>query len=146
MLMMKALRLRLNSCLLVLKKYENVMKPLNHARNSVKKWSGVVEDYIPIHNFFDSTKANYADMKHRAILHSTFGIFLVEKVFGTYITNSDGRRVSVRDIGEQHVLEDLGTIPTMERWLRNMPREDWMYGTRRGKSGKTRHIPFDNVD
>ncbi len=33
------------------------------------------------------------------------GIFLGEQVFGANITNSDGKKVSVRDIGEQHVVE-----------------------------------------
>ncbi len=33
------------------------------------------------------------------------GIFLCEQVFGANITNSDGKKVSVRDIGEQHVVE-----------------------------------------
>lgn len=121
------------------------MKPLNHARSSVKKWGGVVEDYIPLHDFFDSSKSVMADMRHRAILHSAFGIFILEKVFGTYITNSDGKKISVRDIGEQHVIEDLGFIPSMERWLKNLPMEDWMFGSRKGKSNKTKHIPF-NVD
>lgn len=90
------------------------MKPHLHANSSVRKWGGRREDYQPIHDFFDSTKAALPDMRHRAVLHNAFGIFLAERVFGTLITNSDGREVSVRDIGEQHVLEDLGTIPTLE--------------------------------
>lgn len=120
------------------------MKPLIHAKSSVRKWGGVVEDYIPIHDFFDSSKACVPNMRHRAILHSAFGIFLVEKVFGTYITNSDGRRISVRELGEQHVIEDLGFIPTMEKWLTNLPREDWMYGKRRFKNKET--IKFKDED
>ena len=105
------------------------MKPLVHARISVKKYGGVVEDYLPLHDFFDSSKAAVADVRHRAILHSAFGIFVLERVFGTYITNSDGKDVSVRDIGEDHVLQDLGFIPTMSNWLDKMPIEPWMSGT-----------------
>ena len=112
------------------------MKPLIHAKNSVRKWGGCVEDYIPLHDFFDSSKATLPDLRHRAILHSSFGIFLLERVFGTYITNSDGRKVSVRDVGEQHVMEDMGFIPTVERWLRNTPIEEWMFGTVRKKRSK----------
>ena len=33
----------------------------------------------------------------------------------------DGREVFVRDIAEQHVLEDLGHIPSLSDWLREMP-------------------------
>lgn len=76
------------------------MKPYCHARNSVKKWGGVLGDYLPIHNFLDSSKAHVADMRHRAILHSSFGIFIAEQVFGVFITNSAGTTVQVRDVAE----------------------------------------------
>lgn len=102
------------------------MKPLLHSKNSVKRYGGNIDDYIQIHDFFDSTKAAYPNIKHRCILHNSFGIFLAERVFGTYITNSDNKKVSVRDIGEDHVIEDLGHIPTIEKWLQNMEIEHWM--------------------
>lgn len=117
------------------------MKPLKHAQNSARKWGGVAEDYQEIHDFFDSSKAAIADVRHRAILHSAFGIFLAERVFGTYITNTAGRKVCVRDIGEQHVLEDLGTIPTMGDWLRHIDIQPWMGGQSR-KQDKPKHIPL----
>jgi hypothetical protein len=114
------------------------MKPLYHAQLSVKKYGGIVEDYLPVHNFFDSSKDNIADVRHRAMLHSTWGIFLVEKVFGEYITNSDGKKVCVRDLGEDHVAEDMGgKIPTMEQWLRHLPIEKWMHGRSNSKHVKT---------
>lgn len=117
------------------------MKPLLHAKSSVRKWGGKVEDYLPIHDYFDSSKAALADVRHRAIFHSAFGIYIIEHIFGTYITNSDGKQVSVRDIGEQHVVEDLGFIPSMEQWLRNIPMQDWMNGKRTKKNAK--HIPME---
>jgi len=106
------------------------MKPFQHARISAKKYGGKAEDYQHLHDFFDSSKQTLADMRHRAILHSAFGIFLLERVFGTTITNSDGKKVCIRDIGEDHVMQDLGFIPTVERWLRNLPVEDWMLGSK----------------
>lgn len=112
------------------------MKPFKHAQNSVRKYGGIPSDYQEIHDFFDSSKACVPDIRHRALLHSSFGIFMVEKVFGTAITNSDGKFVSVRDIGEDHVIEDLGFIPTVEKWLGNIPIADWMMGTSRGKTVK----------
>lgn len=120
------------------------MKPFQHAKNSAKKYGGVPEDYQHIHDFFDSSKATLPDMRHRAILHSSFGIFILERVFGTTITNSDGKKVCVRDLGEDHVVEDLGFIPTPERWLKNMPMEDWMGGSRR--SSAKRFIPMKKVN
>ena len=91
------------------------MKPLLHANISVKTHGGHVDDYLPIHNFLDSSKACMPDMRHRAILHSAFGCFLVEQEFGVYLTNADGKRISTRDIAEEHIIQDLGFIPTVEQ-------------------------------
>ena len=92
-------------------------KPWIHAKSSARKFGGTPEDYIDIHQFMDSSKACLPDVRHRAVLHSSFGCFIVEKVFGIVLTNSDGKEFSPRDIAEQHCLEDMGTIPTLEDWL-----------------------------
>lgn len=109
------------------------MKPHVHTKNSVNRFGGKPEDYQALHDWFDQPKAALPDVRHRAILHSAFGIFLLEQQFGKTITNSDGKVVSVRDIGEDHVVEDLGFIPTVERWLQRLPLEAWMMGSLRGK-------------
>lgn len=109
--------------------------PYHHALSSVKKWGGCVEDYQRIHDWFDASKEHMADFRHRALRHHSEGIFLSEKIFGKTITNSDGRVVPVRYVGEQHVNEDLGRIPTVADWLRCIrPSDDdaWMFG--RGKN------------
>ena len=107
-------------------------KPYIHAISSAKKWGGVPEDYIKYHDWMDQTKAHIADSRHRAILHSSFGIFLGEQFFGTTIKNSNGREIPVRSILELHVLEDFnGFIPTMQDFLSVMKLEPWMNG--RGK-------------
>jgi hypothetical protein len=113
------------------------MKPHLHAKSSVNRYGGVLEDYIKIHNYMDNTKSAMADHRHRAILHSSYGIFIVEDVFGVTITNSEGRVVSVRDIAEDHVIEDLGFIPSMENWLMNMQIQPWMSGTERNRAKST---------
>lgn len=102
------------------------MKPIFHAKKSAKKYGGKPEDYIAIHDFIDSSKQCLPDARHRALLHSSFGCFLVEKVFGHIITNSNGREVSTREIAEDHVAEDMGFIPTVEKWFKHMPLEPWM--------------------
>lgn len=105
------------------------MKPYVHAKNSVKRYGGTIEDYMPIHDWFDSTKAAYPNFQHRAILHNSFGIFLAEQLFGTTITNSSGKVVSVRDVAEDHVKEDCaGRIPTIQDWLGKLEPEAWMLG------------------
>ncbi len=118
------------------------MKPLIHAKNSAKKHGGNWEDYIDIHNFMDSSKSAYASMEHRAIFHSAFGIFIVEKTYGVSIKNSEDKLVSVRDIAEDHVIEDLGFIPSLDSWLKNMTPQDWMFGGRR-KEVKQKFIKID---
>lgn len=97
-----------------------------HAVISAKKWGGVPEDYQAIHGWFDGSKAILADMRHRALRHHAEGIFMAEQVFGVTITNSAGRTVPVRLIGEQHVLDDLGHIPSFADWARAIAPARWM--------------------
>src|SRR3990167_1599890 len=87
-----------------------------HALSSVRKWGGVVEDYMPLHQWFDQSKAIFADPRHRALRHHAEGIFMLETLFGPTIVNADGRTVPVRLVGEQHVREDLGFIPSFADW------------------------------
>lgn len=120
----------------------DLMKPHLHARLSVKKYGGKLEDYLPIHNFIDHSKSSVPDVRHRAMLHSSWGCYLVEQVFGVLLTNSDGKDVSTRDVAEEHIIQDLGFIPTLEHWLRNMRIEPWMSGTRK----RTKKIKFNTID
>jgi hypothetical protein len=101
--------------------------PLHHSMSSAKKHGGHFEDYLPIHSWFDESKSSFPDMRHRAMRHHSEGIFWCEQIFGTYITNSDGKMVPVRVIGEQHCMEDLGWIPTMRDYLECMSKENWIF-------------------
>lgn len=98
----------------------------HHAQSSAKRFGGKVEDYLPIHQWFDATKAQMADNRHRALRHHAEGIFQCEEKFGVTICNSDGREVPVRVLGEQHVQEDLGFIPSVVDWLREIKPQPWM--------------------
>lgn len=60
-----------------------------HAKSSARVFGGVPEDYLAVHNWFDSTKSSFCDFRHRALRHHAEGIFECERVFGTTITNSD---------------------------------------------------------
>lgn len=100
-----------------------------HARSSAKKFGGVPEDYLAIHNWFDETKSAMADFRHRALRHHCLGIFWAEEKFGVVIQNSDGKIVPVRVIGEQHVKEDCGFIPTVQDWLKGIPSQPWQLKT-----------------
>jgi len=130
------------------------MKPYIHALSSAKKFGGDWTDYIEYHDWFDQTKSHFADNRHRCLLHTSFGIFLCEQVFGTVMVNSSGKTVSVRDIGEQHVMEDHhGIIPTVGDYLNELEYKDWMNGTgvppshqRIENHKKTTFTPFKEKD
>ena len=100
--------------------------PYNHALSSVKKWGGSVEDYLPIHNWFDESKMMMGDFRHRALRHHAEGIFLCERIFGVTITLSNGNVLPTRYVAEQHVKEDLGHIPSMQDWFMNIMPKPWM--------------------
>lgn len=98
-----------------------------HAISSARKWGGIPDDYLPIHRWFDATAYHLGgDNRHRAIRHHSLGVQWAEEVFGSTIVNSEGHRVMVRYIGEQHCIEDLGRVPTMADWLREMTLKPWM--------------------
>lgn len=46
--------------------------------------------------------------------------------------------MATRDIAEDHVLQDMGYIPTMEDWLKHMNIEPWMTGKKKIKTQKTK--------
>ena len=99
----------------------------HHALSSVKKWGGEPEDYLPLHQWFDEpSKLITADFRHRALRHHAEGIFMLERFFGPTVTIATGRVVPVRFIGEQHVREDLGFIPSFADWVRAIRPEPWM--------------------
>ena len=104
--------------------------PLKHAQSSARKFGGRTEDYLSIHNWSDESKAFLADFRHRALRHHAEGIFVAEKLFGIAIVNSDGKQVPVRYVGERHIKEDLGRIPTAQDWLLQIKPQRWMYGQR----------------
>jgi len=80
--------------------------PFHHAQSSAKRYGGVSADYQAIHDWFDETKANLADFRHRALRHHSLGIFWCEEKFGTTITVSPCVREVVR----------RSTFPLFLRW------------------------------
>lgn len=70
-----------------------------HAQRSVEQFGGREEDYLPIHDRLDASKAHMPDLRHRALRHHSEGIFLCEAVFGVAMVNSDGVRAGAGDRG-----------------------------------------------
>lgn len=121
------------------------MKPMIHAESSAKKWGGEPEEYFEIHDFMDCSKGAFPTNGHRALTHNAWFIKnVLERVKFTnscepignsfpYIILKNGRKVSVRDIGEQHILEDFGNrfLPSAQDYLGFMQYQPWM-GNERG--------------
>jgi hypothetical protein len=107
-----------------------VAHPFHHALRSVKLFGGKPEDYLALHQWFDESKAHLPDLRHRALRHHSEGIFLCERLHGITIKNADGKDVPTRLVGEQHVKDDLGWIPTVKDWLVNLKIEPWMGRTK----------------
>lgn len=114
--------------------------PYHHAVSSARKFGGTAQDYLRLHTWFDESKRCLPDVRHRALRHHAEGIFLAEQIFGVTIRNNDGKEVPVRTLGEQHVIEDLGWIPTVQDWLSNLAVQPWMLRT--GTRGRTTKRPL----
>ena len=128
----------------------------HHAVSSARRFGGTPEDYLAIHELMDSSKNAWADQRHRVVLHTSFGISLVSRMIGleeqvrvyearvqwmprwlkrllrlpqispTTIRLSNGRRVPIRFVTEQHCLEDFGFVPSLEQYMKGLPKEPWM--------------------
>lgn len=104
------------------------MNVWQHSLLSQRKFGGLAEDYEAIHSFIDSSKLFNYHSKHRLLIHNLYGVELCMQLFGDLITNSDGKKVMVRDIAREHCREDLsGKVPTLYEWLKDNPDlEDWV--------------------
>ena len=103
--------------------------PWYHAVHSAEVFGGTPEDYLPIHDWLDESKASLPDFRHRALRHHAEGIFLCEQIFGTIVENHDGAQIPVRLIAEQHIQDDLGWIPTVKDWFSQLTIRPWMTRT-----------------
>lgn len=103
--------------------------PLIHAKSSVKRWGGSVEDYLPIHELLDSPKATMNNNTSRMLTHNIWFCYqIVPKIFGYNIVNKDGKSVDTVDVAMLHVAEDfrMKFIPTVQDYLENMTVQPWM--------------------
>jgi len=91
------------------------MRPFQHALNSARGTDGCWEEYLPVHEFIDSTKVACSDIRHRMILHSVdFGAAVARMAFP--------ERTDVDALMRRHVIEDLGEARTLSDWLKHCHR------------------------
>lgn len=106
-----------------------------HAQASARHFkAGTPEDYLDIHEWIDQFKRSTADVRHRAFLHNSQGPWMAQDVFGVYreVLGWDGemKQITVREIAESHILQDLGWIPSPADWASCMECKVWMGGAR----------------
>lgn len=109
-----------------------------HAQSSARKWGGEAEDYLPIHEFIDSSKQIIGDVRHRSLYHHTAGVYLCARIFGDTITVGR-KKIPVRLIAERHIIEDLGWLPSPADYLNGMPIATWMGGK------QTKTVPLSTL-
>lgn len=104
--------------------------PLDHSKSSASKHGGTVDDYMWFHMILDSSKYHLGDWRHRALMHTTFGVHLMEThiVGPLFRRESDGEPVCTRTLATEHILEDMGVLLTPADFLREMPIAPWMAG------------------
>lgn len=119
---------------------------LKHAQSSAAKFGGLPSDYLRLHEFLDCSKLFLGDWRHRALLHTSFGVYLAEKwVFGhAYRRESDGEEVSTRSLVEQHMIEDLNALLTPAEFLREMPVRTWMNGLTAKQRERLRNLTIQD--
>lgn len=103
------------------------MNSWNHAVSAAHKWGGSPDQYIDIEEFIDSSKKILGDVRHRSLYHHTEGIWLCQRIFGRVIAIGH-KQVPVRLVAEQHVMEDLGWLPSPADYIGGMPIKPWMSG------------------
>lgn len=103
--------------------------PEIHAKSSVKRWGGTIEDYIAIHELLDSPKETMNNNTSRMLTHNVWFCYkIIPMIFGYNITNSDGRSVDTIDIAMLHVAEDfrMKFVPTVQDYLKHLDVQPWM--------------------
>jgi hypothetical protein len=96
-----------------------------HSVSSANAFGGVADDYLDIHAWFDRSRGSTSSILHRMLAHHTAGIQDAIAHFGATLTISTGRRVPVSLIGEQHITEDLGFVPTLDDYIQMMTCPRW---------------------
>lgn len=110
------------------------MNSFHHAQSSARRYGGDPTLYLPIHEFIDGSKRIIGDSRHRSLYHHTEGVWLCQRIFGVTLDVPKTHttvRVPVRLIAEQHILEDLGWLPSPADYTNGMTLKPWMSGSQR---------------
>ena len=95
-----------------------------HALSSASAFGGEPEAYYALHRWIDRSRANVTGFEHRLLSHHSQGISDCVEHFGPVILNSKGKAIPTQLLAEQHIIEDLGFVPSLSDWavLVHVPR------------------------
>jgi len=92
--------------------------PFYHARASAHRHGGDSAEYLALHEWLDQAKMALADCRHRLLLHNTWGLEVAIRTWGEHLhVGLERRAVPVRALAEQHIVEDLGGVPSLAACL-----------------------------
>jgi len=99
----------------------------------MKKFKGETDEdfrqFLVLHKKMDCSKRAVPDNRHRVLTHTMFWIEEVMiPLYGDFVILSNGQKASVKDICEQHILEDyrMKFIPTPQDFIQEMEYKQWM--------------------
>jgi hypothetical protein len=64
----------------------------------------------------------------------------------SFTRKSDGKEICTRTVISQHIMEDLGAIPTPGEFLREMPIKQWMAGITASAKKRMQSLTIDGQD
>jgi hypothetical protein len=88
-----------------------------HSVSSANAHGGAPEDYHDLHRWMDRGRIGTDRLLHRMLAHHTQGIADAIDLFGDTITNSRGVKVPTALLAHQHIIEDLGFVPTLDDYM-----------------------------
>lgn len=94
--------------------------PYFHALSSRRKWGGTVDEYLPLHQYFDQTKSALADCRHRLFLHNPWGALLLNQQFSDAWVPEQHHGVTLDMISQQHITEDYSRLVSVEECVARM--------------------------
>ena len=94
---------------------------------SVERWGGLWTDYQALHQFLDWPRDYLPDGRYRRVLHNGWGVSLAAQAFGLALTRaSDQAQLPTHLLAEQHILNEMPAIPTLEASLEGITLQRWM--------------------
>ncbi len=77
--------------------------------------------------FMDWPRDYLADRRYRRVLHNSWGVSMAVEAFGLLLTcASDQAELPVQLLAEQHILQEMPAVPTLEASLEGITLQRWM--------------------